>query len=260
SPEHYKDTETMAQPYTVNDVSLNVPEFTPLQEQQLYKSASQGIPKSKIPDLRATRQDRMTGYMFTPFQEKFAPIQVKSIADNYSNNLTKSALVHYENLMHDPNAYSAATKAYQQVYGADQLIDTPQKMAKAVAATHAMSEVKTGEDKVVDWQLRQRIANQNSLNRLYVYADIQGKNPAVIEQHIDQLIGQHIAQGRQNNGEVLVDNTTWEALTGTKQMKSSVLKIDENGNYEYGKRNSETGAIENLKPVPFELAKTKLTQ
>lgn len=150
-------------------LSINQPEFTPLQEKQMFQGATQGLTKSKIPLNDKTYKKE--GFIYTPFVKQFNPNQIKSITDSYSSNLTKSALTHYEQLMHDQDIYDAATKAYQNVYGKDQLIDTPQKMAKGVAAIHALSETETGEDKVPDLTL----AQQRRQSNIYLNASLQGK-------------------------------------------------------------------------------------
>lgn len=102
--------------------------------------------------------------------------------------------------------------------------------------------------------------HQNSLARLYVYAGIQDRKPEAIGRNIDEMIAQHIQYARDNNGEVVVDNDTWESLTGVPQTKNSVLMVDESGNYQYGKKDPTTGKVEVWKPVPFQLAKTKWTK
>ena len=44
--------------------------------------------------------------------------------------------------------FDAATKAYQQFKGADKIIDTPQKMAAAIAAINAMKDISEKEEKI----------------------------------------------------------------------------------------------------------------
>lgn len=149
----------------LTNLSFNIPEFTPLQEQQLYKSASQGITKSKTYNEKDIRTDN-TGLQYVPFEEKHPLEQIKVIADNYSNGLTKSAKVHYERLMQNNDVYNTATKAYQQVYGDNELIDSPEKMAKAIGIIHAMGETKTGEEKAPDWMLRTKINMANSMKKI----------------------------------------------------------------------------------------------
>lgn len=149
----------------LTQLSFNIPEFTPLQEQQLYKSASEGIKLNKTYDEKNIRKDN-TGEQYVPFQEKYSQDQIKTIAGNYANNLTKSALVKYENLMHNQEVYDMATKAYQQIYGDKELIDSPDKMAKAVSIMHAMAQTKSSEEKMPDWMLRTQINQANSLKKI----------------------------------------------------------------------------------------------
>jgi len=144
---------------------VNVPQFTPLQEKQLYQSAIPSTTaKTKTPDITKQRKDLVTGQVFTPYTKQYTPEQIKNIADVAASNLDRSATVHYEQLMHDPTIYDAATQAYQKIYGANELIDSPQKMAKGVMAIHALSDIETGEDKATNVQQSQ--ANKQSNIRL----------------------------------------------------------------------------------------------
>jgi hypothetical protein len=144
----------------------------------------------------------------------------------------------------------------------ERVVNTPIVPTKKVSETNLERVTKDRQKFAIEQQAR---AAKNSLDRLYVYANIQDRKPEAVGQKIDGLIGQHIADGRENNGIISLDDATYLALTGQKQTKNSVTKIDENGNYQYGKYKldddgNRTGEIENLHPVPYELAKTKLTQ
>lgn len=236
-------------------LSFNMPEFTPLQETQLYKSATQNLKKSKILDTTKQRFDNTAAMIYTPYSMKLSNDQIKSAGDIAAANLTKPALVHYENIMHNPELYSAANTAYKQIYGSNDFIDSPEKMAKGVMAIHGLSDVETGEDKAINYKLRADIQNRNSLNRLYAYANIQGKNPEIIEQNIDGLMAQHLQDAQNNNGEIVTDAETYKAITGADKGSKSVLKLDPVTHiYEYGRRNIITGEFESSGKVPFDLA------
>jgi len=154
----------------LNDLSVNMPQYTPLQEKQAYQAATQGLKPSKTLNPQNQRIDKQAGLIYTPFTISYTPEQVKQIADTYGSNLTRSALSHYEQLMHDPNIYDAASKAYQQVYGNNDIIDNPIKMAKGIAAIHALGDVQTGEDKAPNYTQREA----DVMKHIYVNASLRG--------------------------------------------------------------------------------------
>lgn len=147
----------------LTELSFNMPEFTPAEEIQLYKSATQGLQKSKSIDASKQRLDNTSGLIYTPFKKQYTIDQIKSIGNLAAANLTKRAKAKYDNIMHDPQLHRVANDAYQQVYGSDDFIDSPEKMAKGVMAIHALSDVETGEDKAVNYSLRE----QNAMKHIY---------------------------------------------------------------------------------------------
>lgn len=106
---------------------------------------------------------------------------------------------------------------------------------------------------------QQQRAHQNSLARLYVYAGIQDRKPEAIGRNIDGLITGHIESGRGNGGVVVTDADTYESITGEKKGSSSILMVDEAGNYKYGKK-GEDGKLVVKGEIPLDAAKIKLTQ
>lgn len=110
---------------------------------------------------------------------------------------------------------------------------------------------------------QQERAAKNSLARMYVYANIQDRKPESIERNIDGIIANHIESGRENNGEVLVDNETYKSITGQDKSGSSFLRVDENGNYTYGKKITGADGMVSEKVsgnIPLDAAKIKLTK
>lgn len=112
----------------------------------------------------------------------------------------------------------------------------------------------TNREKLLEQQ------HKNSISRLYVYANIQDRKPETIGRNIDNLIGQHIEDARNNNGHVITDNATFESITGKKATSNSFLMFDEGQNkYVYG-RKGEDGVTVTLGEVPVDLARIKLTK
>lgn len=247
-------------------------EFTPLQETQMYNNATKGIPKNKIPDQTNQRNDKATGMIYTPYSKGFNTGQVKNIADNFANSLTPDAKSHYETLMKEPQNYGTWTNAYQTVYGktlpdgTPNLLDTPDKAAKAVAILHANAETETGEDKAPDLQARQAfslkkqaIAHQNSLENIRLSAGLRGNDPETINKNVDGIIATHIANSEGLDGEVPLSAETFKILTGETLGKRSVAKVDKGGNYTVGRREDD-GTISNQKTIPYLEAKAALTK
>lgn len=108
---------------------------------------------------------------------------------------------------------------------------------------------------------QQARAHKNSLARLYVYAGIQDRKPEAMMRNIDGLIGGHIEDARNNNGEVITDNRTFEVITGKKKTGSGILMFDEDNNrYTYGTKDPTTGEVKIIGEVPVDLARIKLTK
>ena len=146
------------------------------------------------------------------------------------------------------------------------------RTAKLLAMTHALNNPIVAEKKKVKdldaiTKNRQQFAieqqqrgHQNSLSRLFVYAGIRNQTPENIQNNVDGVINTHIESARGNNGQVVTDDETFETLTGKGKGRNSVLLIDEQGNYSYGKKDTETGKLVIEGTIPYELGKTKLTK
>ena len=171
SREHYKD-DAMTQPYTINDFDLNVPQFDPKQQEEFYKAATQGLTAGKTYDEKSIRRDKTSGQVFIPYEQSYSSEQLKTIADKAGSLVegSRSAKVHYENLLHDKNFFDAANKAYQSVYGAKEVVDTPKKAAQAATIIAAQNERNKGEelrkDETLDFQRQQFMEGLRQKNRL----------------------------------------------------------------------------------------------
>ena len=155
-PKYYKDPDIRTKPYSLADLSLNIPQVTPKEQEEYYKAAVGNLkPKEKYDETKA-RRDNVTGQVFVPFQASYETDQVKKIAENagvlFPGNRTPIG-VHYEKLLHDPKFFEEANAAFQSVYGPDAVVDTPKKAAQAAAIINTMADVSTGEKPFKDENL-----------------------------------------------------------------------------------------------------------
>lgn len=102
------------------------------------------------------------------------------------------------------------------------------------------------------------VRNKNSINRLYIYEGIQSRRPDVINAAVDGFIGDHLNSRNPDTHEVLMDGKTYETITGDTYIpKRSVITIDDDGNYQFG-RKDDKGNFINMIPITKNLAKTRL--
>lgn len=200
------------------------------------------------------------------FDEKGKEVIRNKSASDYHNNYSFNKQV--KEALKTPTRVLQLSKTFEDAYGVPPETDEDY----ATAYTMELLQPKIAKTKVVDnkeevmkrnqafQKEMTQIRHQNSLQRLYVNASVQDRKPENVQRNIDGIITDHISSARGNNGQVFVDDDTFEAITGRKKGGSSVLLIDEQGNYSYGKKDSETGKIEISASVPYELAKTKLTK
>lgn len=161
---------------SVNNLSVNVPAYDANKESQFSKSAIGGVKTGKTYDESNARVDKKTGEIYLPYKEGYTPEAMKSIADNAGRAASVKntpANVYYDHLKDDANFVSSANPAYQSVYGktnpdgSENIIDTPQKAAAADYLIKSAQSGKTGEDKVTDWQTKQRLGQQFGMNKMY---------------------------------------------------------------------------------------------
>lgn len=199
SQDYYKD-QARTQPITINDISLNVPEFDPKQQEEFYKASVGELKPGKVYDETNLRKDKATGQVFIPFKQSYGQDQIKRIADTAGDLVTssRSAKVHYERLLDDPNWVIGAGEAYRQVYGGNGIITTPQEAAKAAAIMKAKSDISGGEelrrDETLAFQRQQmmegiRQANRKEMLDLREKAKSLGQsaNDVWIDNYIDKL-------------------------------------------------------------------------
>lgn len=171
-PQYYKDPEIRTKPYTLNDLSLNVPQVTPKEQEEFYKAAVGNLKPGKTYDETKLRRDKISGQVFIPYQQSYEQDAVKKIGDNagvlFPGNRTPIG-VHYEKLLHDPNFFEEANQAYQSVYGKDEIVDTPKKAAQAAAIMNTRADVSTGEeiknDESLDFQRQKEMEAIRQANR-----------------------------------------------------------------------------------------------
>lgn len=240
-------------------ISFNVPEFTPLQQTQLQKAASQGLKMGKKYDESKTRVDD-AGLKFIPYTEGYSPEQVKVYADNYGNMATQGALDHYEDLMHDPTFFNVANKAYQSVYGETtpdgkpNLVDTPKKAAQADAVIKAQAETKSGEEKTADPSRRENFAKLMANDRFEKskvlialnnqYRDLRDeKKKAAIIGDVDAFLDDQVANADTNEtvfggkekilkvSPVVLESFRKKDEDGVHYISPTGVKLLENGNY-----------------------------
>lgn len=206
SREHYKD-DAMTQPYTINDLSLNVPQFDPKQQEEFYKASTQGLTAGKAYNEKDLRRDRTTGQVFIPFEQSYSDDQLKTIGDRAGNIVegSRSAKVHYEHLMHDPNFLIPANQAYQSVYGSKDFVDTPKKAAIAATLMSAKAERNHGEelkkDETLDFQRQIFMEGLKQKDRLALL-DAKEKAKAMGAAANDVWIDNYIDKLKQDSGEM----------------------------------------------------------
>lgn len=199
SREHYKD-DAMSQPYTINDLSLNVPQFDPKQQEEFYKAATQGLTAGKSYNEKDLRRDKTTGQVFIPFEQSYSSDQLKTIGDKAGNIVegSRPAKIHYEHLMHDPNFLIPANQAYQSVYGTKDFVDTPKKAAQAATIMAAKAERNQGEelkkDETLGFQRQLYLEGLRQKNRIDLIGEREkaksmgaAANEVWIDNYIDKL-------------------------------------------------------------------------
>lgn len=158
-PNHYKEDGVTS--YNNGDLSGSVPLFD-VYKQKSFNTGALGTGKPTYDETKA-RVDNVSGEVFIP--KKYDENTIKATADNAANALkfNKSAQYHFEDLLHDPEFVSAATNAYNDFYGTKELVDTPEKAAKADQIMRLSAEA--GEEKVKDpnyaLALKKKMADYN---------------------------------------------------------------------------------------------------
>lgn len=178
-PSYYKD-ESRTQPYTINDLSLNVPEPS-IQEQEAFGKSSIGELKMKrIYDELNTRKIKETGQIAMNYEERYPADAIKKIGDKAASLIggkNSPFYIKYERMLDDPNWAIGAGEAYRQVYGGDGILRTPQEAAKADAVMSAKNAVNSGvelrKDESLDLQRQIFMEGLRQKNRLQLLSERQ---------------------------------------------------------------------------------------
>ncbi len=236
---------------SVNNLSVNVPDVTPAEKNQMMKGAMGNIKPTEV----AGEPDKANGLI--TYTSGYKPDDVKSIATNYANNVASNRkfMNSYERLMHDEPTYNRYNQAYKKYF--------PEEAAMNAEATTGSRVQKYTDPN--EWYKRQAVRHANSLENIKVNAYYNSKDPEAINKNVDALIQKHLENSKSLNGEVPMSAATFKDLTGETLTKRTVVKIDDDGNYSYGKKEvddngNETGKIVGLKTVPYGEAKDRLTK
>lgn len=288
SQDYYKD-KAYTQPYTINDLSLNVPEFYPKAQEEFDKASLGDMKPGKIYDEKAMRKDKSTGQVFIPFQQSFSEDQIKRRADMAANLVTssRSAKVHYERLLDDPNWVVGAGNAYKQVYGGDGILRTPQEAAKADAILKTKRDITSGEelrkDETLAFQRQQMMENIRQANRiemLGLHEKAKALGAASEDVWIDNYIDKVTEDAKQGNKglfgagkegyEISIDPTIAKAFTRDGKSPDKLVvtvdgkyvpifyKRDKDGNLLPKEKGSVVPAVSDVLSVPISKEQFKL--
>jgi hypothetical protein len=142
--------------YGFADLPANVPGFDPNKQNQFFTAAF-GKAKPTY-DEKNARIDNATGDIFIP--KEYTDSDVKSIADNALNVFygDKVAQKYYKNQLANAGWLKKANDAYESIYGAGQVVDSPEK---AVQADAIMRAKLSGEEvKVTDPNYAQKLRKE----------------------------------------------------------------------------------------------------
>lgn len=229
---------------------------------------SAGMPiYEKIPD----NPLKLNEVIVEKFDDGAKQVIAARSANDYENSYSFASQVQEE--MKDPISRAKLEKTFKEQFGT--MPQSPTDYATAFNMEILQPEIRKTKPIDNKEEITRRsqefqremtaVRNQNSINRLYIYAGLQANKPMSpneIAMGIDNLIVNHIKTADANNGELLVDAETYKVITGQPQTKNSYLTVDAQGNYKYGKRNPDTGQLDvtTLKEVPYQLTKGKLTE
>lgn len=151
-----------------------------------FEGWSKGMERGKtIGDI--LRSDPKSGQLIRSFEEKYSPEQIAQIASNAAREAVDNpeASDYYESKFADLSEedFNKYNKAYQSIFGSElkgiginkpiqNTMDNAQKLAAADAIVQAKGMVKKGEDPV----LNRELANQRSINKIYLSQSGRGSN------------------------------------------------------------------------------------
>lgn len=192
---------------------------------------------------------------------KYSDQELEDLTNRYEAKITdpKFVAIHGETKPFPPSALQTDLGKAVAIQTMEEAVNYP-LTPKVISEVNVERQTKDRQKFAIEQQAR---AAKNSLARLYVYANIQDRKPESVEKDINGLITNHIEEGRNNNGEVLVDNETYKSITGQDKTGRSFLKVDEAGNYTYGKKVTDDNGVVTEQVsgnIPLDAAKIKLTK
>jgi len=184
----------------VSYLSLNIPDVTPTEKNQMMKGAVGKIEPATV----AGEPDKARGLI--TMTSAYRPEDVKSIATNYANNVAQNRKFtnSYERLMHDEATYHKYNEVFKKYFPEAGDIQTPAQMAAAEAAMNAEGATSSKVQKWTDPQEwysheatrkrnRIQIAKMNLGNAAWLktqpnYKDLQGSDDDIVS--TNKIIGE----------------------------------------------------------------------
>lgn len=138
--------------YGWQDLSPAVPQFDALKQNQFFTAATKGMQPGEKINEAGKRSDPTTGKVFVPYETRYNPEQIKTIADNAAKMVQgdKSAMKYYKRLSEDVDQLDDLNKALQSVYGSRVFVTDAESAAAADAILRSQLPVKTGEKDYTD--------------------------------------------------------------------------------------------------------------
>jgi hypothetical protein len=246
---------------SIADLSSNVPEFTPDKRKNAYMGASQGMKPSTT---AGKPYDQLNGYQNVDYTTGFNGNQIQQIGHSYGMQAQPNTSMgnYYERLMHTmtPEIHDQYNKDYKRLFpdGGDMV--TPQQLAMVDGALQAEQEkhIDKKRERDLTWAEKQKQSNIVLNRSLSPSGTPQQEN-----QSADAIIQGNINNADEKTGEFNSDARLYKAITGETQGKNSVIRVDKDGNYSYGKREVDdngnpTGNIVGIKQIPAPQAKAAI--
>ena len=144
--------------YGWQDLSPAVPQFDALKQNQFFTAATKGMQPGEKINEAGKRSDPTTGKVFVPYETRYNPDQIKTIADNAAKMVQgdKSAMKYYKRLSEDVDQLDDLNKALQSVYGSRVFVTDAQSAAAADAILRSQLSVKTGEKDYTDIEAQRK--------------------------------------------------------------------------------------------------------
>lgn len=207
SKEFYKQDGVT--PYGWQDLSPAVPQFDALKQNQFFTAATKGMQPGEKINEAGKRSDPTTGKVFVPYETRYNPDQIKTIADNAAKMVEgdRSAMKYYKRLSEDIDQLDDLNKALQSVYGSRVFVTDAQSAAAADAILRSQLPVKTGEKdytdveaqrkrQMEDFKARQAIQDSYAKGRmnyakaLKLESGGEGDDELWLDNYLDNMVGE----------------------------------------------------------------------